>query len=622
MSRAARVKFSVEDYTQNVKSPSTGISFVLGQSLRGPFANPSDIINSWPKFVEIYGGLSDVSDAPLLARRILEKGGSIRFSRVGHYTDVTDSTTLTALKAAVSPVISFELDGPLLVGNEIDVTVNGQDMATVTFATSSNVTMQNLAAALKALTPVKDVIVIETAGVDTTELYIVPQDNVVLLNVSAVTITGGSSQPTDSLTNINLAVDRNSGRELFELVLKNPGLDGNNFLVVIGNASNGDARHFSVSVKHKTDASINEFYDNLIIDSNKTVGNSTYLRNIIEASSYIDVIYKDLSNSALNFTPVKGISFNYTGGTDGGVLLPADYVGDSAQKNGLFAFDNYDEALEMAVLDNYSDVVNLAGAEYATNRKDLQFIVHLPIELRTKSSLIAKRDTLAINTKYAFIVSGGIQIFDPITSQKVNKSEHADVVALASKSAQDFGPWYSFAGLRRGLLSGILGVVNNFGTPATYNDLNDLANKQINMVVTKNGENVLWGNHSAQLASNQQSFNNIVRLVIYLQKALKPTLETFLEEPNDIPTWSRIYYTVKPFLDSLVNNRAIYSYEWLGDQNASSLNDLVINNSNDVSDGKYKINLVIGAIPGINEIEVAIMLTKAGVSFEEVSSLS
>lgn len=619
MSRAARVKFSTEDFTQQVKSPNDGISFVLGRSVRGPFADPSDIINSWPSFVEIYGGLTDVSDAPLLARRILEKGGSIRFSRVGHYTDPTDAATLDAVKASVSPSILFEIDDPFLIDNEIDITLNGEDIS-IPFNTDSNTTYADLAAALQALDSVKVASVVSNGG-DATDMYVVPAKGVTL-DMSSVTITGGASQPTDSQTDVTSIVDESTGNILFDLVLKNEGEDGNNFTVEIGEPSNGDSVYFKITITNSAE-SIIETYDNLTIDENTTGGQATFLSDIIDGSSYMDVVYKDLSNYNTQLVPRIGTYLTFIGGSDGTDPVSADYIGDASQRNGFHAFDDYDEAFEMAALDNDSDAVNVGGAAYATNRADLQYFVHLPISLKTKAAILAKKASLGINTKYAYVVSGGIKIFDPITGQKVDKSEIGDVIALASKAAQEFGPWYSFAGLNRGLLTnGVIGVVNNFGTPATYNDLNDLANRQINMVVTKNGESVLWGNHSAQLANNIQSFNNVVRLVIFLKKALKPTLETFLEEPNDIPTWRRMYYTVKPLLDSLLNSRAFYNYEWLGDQDASSMDNLLINNSSDVSDGKYKINLVISPISAINEIEVAIILTKAGVTFEEVSGLS
>lgn len=74
MSGAAKVNFTVTNLTQTVGTPLQGISFVQGRSIRGPFSSPDEVINSWPQFVAKHGGLSSVSDAPLICKRLLEKG--------------------------------------------------------------------------------------------------------------------------------------------------------------------------------------------------------------------------------------------------------------------------------------------------------------------------------------------------------------------------------------------------------------------------------------------------------------------------------------------------------------------------------------------------------------------
>ena len=106
MSGAAKVNFTVTNLTQTVGTPLQGISFVQGRSIRGPFSSPDEVINSWPQFVAKFGGLSSVSDAPLICKRLLEKGGSIRFSRVGHYTNLSDRGSLDAIKAS-QPVVKL-----------------------------------------------------------------------------------------------------------------------------------------------------------------------------------------------------------------------------------------------------------------------------------------------------------------------------------------------------------------------------------------------------------------------------------------------------------------------------------------------------------------------------------
>jgi hypothetical protein len=109
-----------------------------------------------------------------------------------------------------------------------------------------------------------------------------------------------------------------------------------------------------------------------------------------------------------------------------------------------------------------------------------------------------------------------------------------------------------------------------------------------------------------------------------MKKALGPYVKTFIEEPNDIPTWKLLYMGVKPTLNKWANQRAMIGEEgkgwrWQGDQFAKSLADadLTVNNSQDVTLGKYKAKLFVKAVTAMQEIEIDVVLTPSGVSFED-----
>ena len=65
-------------------------------------------------------------------------------------------------------------------------------------------------------------------------------------------------------------------------------------------------------------------------------------------------------------------------------------------------------------------------------------------------------------------------------------------------------------------------------------------------------------------------------------------------------------------LDDLTSpsKRAIYRYDYQGDQDANSLDDLQINDPIDVQNGKYKINLKIWPIPSMQELNFNLMLVQ------------
>src|SRR5690606_30904549 len=129
-------------------------------------------------------------------------------------------------------------------------------------------------------------------------------------------------------------------------------------------------------------------------------------------------------------------------------------------------------------------------------------------------------------------------------------SEIGDVLGILCRSSAEYGPWYSFAGNQRGQVVDAIGVVNNFATGGSAN-LDELAQKQVNAVVQVGGDIFLKGNFSAQKATSRKSFMNVVKLLIYIRKAIRPTLERYLEQPNDFRTFRELYSEVNPFFESL-----------------------------------------------------------------------
>ena len=623
MSNAAKVNFKVTDLTQTVSQPNLGISAIMGKSVRGPFFKPDEVFNSWPSFVAKHGGLNTTSQSTLLIKRLLEKGGSIRFCRIGSY-DVDNQ--LTAIKAAQPNVLRITFESVFLADNVINGTI-GDDVGLSTsfeevdFVESSNLTLEALAASIAQHTLVYSANVIKS-GTNYSTLVITPKPGttslVVELDITGTTPVFYSSA---TVTTIN---DATTNDPLFTLTPKYEGADYNNFKVTITAGSNGAPGYFDIYLVHMVERNIIESYTNLKIDGHPTDSASNYLEKIIKNSSYLDVEYSDLSQyPGTNQLQPLPVEFQFTGGSDGDDPVATDYIGTSELANGFHAFDEYDDFMELAVFDNElpsGNTINLAGITYADTRKDLIYYTYL--EEGTKMGLMAARADYATNSPFSYFVGGGIKATDPLTSQLLELNPLGDIFANISASDRNYGPWYSFAGNIRGVINNVRGTVVNFGTPARALDLDELANKQINMVVNKGGVTKLWGSFSGQFDNNQRRFINIVRLIIFLQKSLKPLLEDFLEEPNDIPTWSRIYYTAKPFMDSLVTKRAMYSYSWDGDQFAKNMDSLQINNASDVSEGKYRIRCGIKATPSLQEINFDLVLTPAGIQFELIDELT
>ena len=392
---------------------------------------------------------------------------------------------------------------------------------------------------------------------------------------------------------------------LFSVQPKYKGADYNNFTVEIKAASNGDSSYWNMELVHANEPELNEIYTNIPAFIADTANNQTCLDEVKAMSQNFDFTYLDASTATL-LIPAVAAASAFSGGVDPAGIVAADYTGAMAE------FDDVDDGIVMAVPEEDDDAINAAGITYAAGRGDIVFFAHLPNSLITAATLVTERETVANDSKYGAFFGGGIRVREERTLQEIELSEMGDVLGVAAYVYNNYGLWYSLGGQTKGAVQDAIGVVTNFGTPAGFADLNTLANAQINMMVVKNNVTQVSGNFSAQLANNQEKFLSVVMLVLYLKKTLKPILETYLEEPNDPITFKKIYYHVKPFLDRLTSPayRALYQYEYYGDQDANTIDDLQVNDPVDVQNGKYKINLKIWPIPSMQELTFNLMLVQ------------
>ena len=67
-------------------------------------------------------------------------------------------------------------------------------------------------------------------------------------------------------------------------------------------------------------------------------------------------------------------------------------------------------------------------------------------------------------------------------------------------------------------------------------------------------------------------------------------------------------------MDNLVDQQAMTEYTWMGDQNATSYNDLTVNNEADVRQGKYRVVLKYKDVVPMQEIIVNITIDAASQS--------
>lgn len=236
-------------------------------------------------------------------------------------------------------------------------------------------------------------------------------------------------------------------------------------------------------------------------------------------------------------------------------------------------------------------------------------------KVQTPDGIINQLETLVPQIGYAKNIAyfaGGIKYYDANGALQ-SCDLLGSVIGLGDASASQYGPWYSFSGMNRGVIASALGpVTENLGGPSKIEELQKLAEWYCNLFVikdtrTQGKRTMLWHGFTSNPKSDPEKFLSIVRLNLYLKKNLRPILESYLEEPNTWSTWQSIYYEAKKILDDLVGT-AITEYTWMGDQDAQSYGDLVVNNEADVRQGKYHIILKYKEIVPLQEVTMDIVI--------------
>lgn len=605
MPNSPKVILNEIDLTFSPGLIASGRSGVLLETLMGPIGRPDILINSWPEFVQIYGGLINGKDESILAKRALERGSSLRVSKLVHYTNPADGTTYSSSFGVQGNFVKVALSIPMIAGTSITVNLGVDGNVVQNYITSGLVSIQSLVAALKLNPRIYDAVAIDATH------FTITYNAAIATSITA----GGAGAPVLTLSPYSSFRNAADTVEMFRLVPKYPGTAYNNVVFQTGPASNGDATAFDLSIIFAGDTSRNEYYRNLRVVGSPTVANSNYLDRIKTQSNLATVIYYDLSAVAAPIVPMAE-TIKVTGAVDGGALVAADYIGDPAGKTGFYAFDGIDDIMQLAVLKPLVPAgTNEAGAAYASTRSDLQYFAHLDSD--TESTLVTERDGYNINTSYVMWFGGKVNILDPFTNSSRFISELGDVLGAAAYSEVKKGAWYSFSGPQRGFVINCFGSGNKYGSRGNVSGLDLLAQRQINVVIDRGGKTLIWGSFTAQKDYSRLSFANVRRFHIFLKKSLGPIFENYIEEPCDIPTWKQIYLAVKDPLDQLVAKRAMFDYRWMGDQFANTLDDLAINNANDVGLGKYKARLFTKDIVSLQEFSLDIIITPTGVSFED-----
>lgn len=259
-------------------------------------------------------------------------------------------------------------------------------------------------------------------------------------------------------------------------------------------------------------------------------------------------------------------------------------------------------------------VVSYVADNIAEYRKDAVFfaspsranVVNQPDNTNTANNIVGERNAIT-STSYGVMDSGWKYQFDKYNNVYRWVPLNGDIAGLCVRTDYDRDPWFSPAGLNRGVIKNAIKLAWN--PNKTNRDI--LYKNGINPVITLPGQGtVLFGDKT--LLSKPSAFDriNVRRLFIVLERAIAKASQYSLFEFNDAFTRAQFVSLVEPYLRDVQGRRGIFDFRVVCNET---------NNTPEVIDrNEFVGDIYIKPARSINFIQLNFVATRTGVSFDEI----
>lgn len=215
--------------------------------------------------------------------------------------------------------------------------------------------------------------------------------------------------------------------------------------------------------------------------------------------------------------------------------------------------------------------------------------------------------TLNLNSSYASLFGPDVLESDPYNGTALYVPFSGWAAALCARTDRVAQPWFSIAGLNRGLVN-VLGVRQKFSDA----DRTLLFKAQVNYTRNFTGQGIaLWEQTTMQAKASALSWLNVRRLVNIIKKSTYQFLIYALEEPNDDFLRRQIVSSISEYLTIIQNARGLQSFL------------VVSNDTNNPPDlynaGILKVTVFITPTIAVHEIQLDLVITKEGVTYSEIN---
>jgi len=189
-------------------------------------------------------------------------------------------------------------------------------------------------------------------------------------------------------------------------------------------------------------------------------------------------------------------------------------------------------------------------------RRDCVAILDNGDNANYNAAMSTRLNTHTFNNYFCALYESFNKVYDTWTGQDVWFSPVYHMSYLLPRNDNVAEIWWAVAGFNRAVIDSIKELRYN----PRLGQRDQMYLKQLNPVVRFNQGYTVWGQLTTQAKASALQDLNIVRLVLYIKRALEQYCRFFIFELNDATTWSQVAGNINEFLEAIAQKRGLYSY--------------------------------------------------------------
>lgn len=322
-------------------------------------------------------------------------------------------------------------------------------------------------------------------------------------------------------------------------------------------------------------------------------------------SEYINVA-SYVSQLLVPVPAIKTVTKVALAGGDSGTAPTNSQIAQAWQDNFIDS-----EKIQVNVLINcgYTDVaVQRSMLFTAERRADAFAILDVPSTMQKSQDTITYRQlVLNANTSYGALYAPDVMVDDPDNGKRLYIPPSGWAAAVYARTDRVAGPQFQPAGLTRGLVD-VLAMRHEYRDTERTN----MFLAQVNYVRKFLGEgNAIFEASTLQAKQSALSWISVRRMLNVIKVSLRDFLMYSIHEPNDDFTRRQIVTASSDYLQAWKDARGILDFQVISDESN--------NPSSQYNLGILKVTIFVTPIIPVHEIQVDIVVTKAGMDWSEIN---